>query len=568
MILHAGPIQILYDRGFLRYLKYGDSEVLRMIYFALRDENWTTYQPIIENEHLDIQPDQFNITYDCFHEEDGQRIYSWKARLRGYSNGTIEFEINGLALKEILRNRAGFCILHPIHGLAGQPCSIHHPDGSTEQLQFPFHIEPRDPFKLIQRMQWKIDGRAFNLDFEGDLFETEDQRNWSDASYKTFCTPLTIPFPVLLKPGDMVYQKVVFKPVEQLSILTPKKDKIVIQPIDQKLYSPLIGIGASESLDFQRDLVFSSIKNLQLDHYRVDIFLKNPDWKIKLLNENRKALLLHTPMYLVLHLNETYKEQLDDLIQWKKEQSIQPSSILLLSEGKPVTLAAVVQNLLPLRSVFPKTPIGAGTNFGFTEVNRNRFDPSGLDFIAFSVNPQMHASDDLTIIENIETQEEMIRSAKVIFGESNAIHISPLTLRMRFNPNATNPQKKRASGNVQSDPRQLSPFAAAFTLGSLKALSIGGCASVTLFETAGPLGIVSETGKTYPVYDALQLWKQVSSGLFHSISSHPLLVDSLFSQKESLKTLTLINYTDEPQKAYIENTSFELNPLQIKTINL
>lgn len=568
MILNAGPFHTLYDRGFLRYLKYGDSEVLRMIYFALRDENWTTYKPIIENEILDIQPDQFNITYDCYHEEDGQRIYQWKASIHGHPDGTIEFEINGLALKEILRNRAGFCILHPIQGLAGQPCSIYHPDGNKEQLNFPFHIEPRDPFKLIQSMQWSIDGHSYNLDFEGDLFETEDQRNWSDASYKTFCTPLSIPFPVLLKPGDTVFQKVIFKPVQTLPFLTPKNDKIILQLTDQKIFSPRIGTKASESLEKPNAPVNSSLQALQLDHYRVDIYLKNPEWKNKVLEENQKAIALQVPLYLVLYLNESFHEQLNDFINWSKEQTIQPSDILLLSEGKPVTSLEVVHNLSTLRSIFPKCRIGAGTDFGFTEVNRNRFDPSGLDFISFSVNPQMHASDNLTIIENIETQEEMIRSAKVIFGGSMAIHISPLTLRMRVNPNATNPQKKRNSGSELSDPRQLTPFAAAFTLGSLKALSIGGCDSVTLFEDIGPLGILSDTGKTYPIYDALMIWNQVSSNLFNSHSSHPLVVDALYSRNENSRTLILINYTKEHQTVYLGDSSFELNPEEIIPIQL
>ena len=29
----------------------------------------------------------------------------------------------------------------------------------------------------------------------GDVFEMEDQRNWTDASFKTYCTPLRQPFP-------------------------------------------------------------------------------------------------------------------------------------------------------------------------------------------------------------------------------------------------------------------------------------------------------------------------------------------------------------------------------------
>jgi hypothetical protein len=31
--------------------------------------------------------------------------------------------------------------------------------------------------------------------------ETEDQRNWSDASFKTYSTPLAIPFPAEVAPG-------------------------------------------------------------------------------------------------------------------------------------------------------------------------------------------------------------------------------------------------------------------------------------------------------------------------------------------------------------------------------
>ena len=35
-------------------------------------------------------------------------------------------------------------------------------------------------------------GGEIVIRFEGDLFEMEDQRNWTDASYKTYSTPLRI----------------------------------------------------------------------------------------------------------------------------------------------------------------------------------------------------------------------------------------------------------------------------------------------------------------------------------------------------------------------------------------
>ena len=32
--------------------------------------------------------------------------------------------------------------------------------------------------------------------FNGETFEMEDQRNWTDASFKTYCTPLSLPYPI------------------------------------------------------------------------------------------------------------------------------------------------------------------------------------------------------------------------------------------------------------------------------------------------------------------------------------------------------------------------------------
>ena len=49
------------------------------------------------------------------------------------------------------------------------------------------------------------------LTFEGDVFETEDQRNWTDASYKTYSRPLEQPFPYFVNKGDSIEQKVSLK---------------------------------------------------------------------------------------------------------------------------------------------------------------------------------------------------------------------------------------------------------------------------------------------------------------------------------------------------------------------
>ncbi|MGO8506614.1 hypothetical protein AB9F35_35310, partial [Rhizobium leguminosarum] len=42
---------------------------------------------------------------------------------------------------------------------------------------------------------------------EGDTFEMEDQRNWSDASYKTYVRQLALPWPYQIPANQRVRQK-------------------------------------------------------------------------------------------------------------------------------------------------------------------------------------------------------------------------------------------------------------------------------------------------------------------------------------------------------------------------
>ena len=43
---------------------------------------------------------------------------------------------------------------------------------------------------------------------EGDTFEMEDQRNWPDASYKTYVRPLALPWPYTIAKGEKLSQRV------------------------------------------------------------------------------------------------------------------------------------------------------------------------------------------------------------------------------------------------------------------------------------------------------------------------------------------------------------------------
>ena len=109
--------------------------------------------------------------------------------------------------REFATNRTGLVVLHPPQ-LAGEALRVTHTDGTTEEVAFPRAISPHQPVLDIAQLSWLHAGSEVSVAFDGDVFEMEDQRNWSDASYKTYSRPLAIPFPYTIAAGDRVRQSV------------------------------------------------------------------------------------------------------------------------------------------------------------------------------------------------------------------------------------------------------------------------------------------------------------------------------------------------------------------------
>ncbi|WP_332368336.1 hypothetical protein [Spirosoma telluris] len=272
--LQMGPLTVGYENGFFRYFRWGGHEILRMIYFAIRDENWATWIPIISDEQWTIDPNGFRLSYTCQYEQGGATAFVWKVIAEGNDRGEFSMTIDGVAHQTFLKNRAGFCILHPILGTAGQPCELIHPDGKLEVTRFPQSISPQNPFKQVAAMRWQqAGGQWFKLEMTGDIFETEDQRNWTDASFKTFCTPQDLPFPVTLRQGEMVHQRIQFRPEQPLPPLSESgpDDMLIRFDEEQRMALPAIGLGASTEI---RELTEPVIRALQIgpfDHYRIEV---------------------------------------------------------------------------------------------------------------------------------------------------------------------------------------------------------------------------------------------------------------------------------------------------------
>src|SRR5699024_7418308 len=94
----------------------------------------------------------------------------------------LEIAVDAVVRSDSRTNRTGLVLLHPPR-LAGEELQVAHPESGGDSLLFPVSISPHQPARDVSALTWSDGPRLFRADFAGDVFEMEDQRNWSDASY-------------------------------------------------------------------------------------------------------------------------------------------------------------------------------------------------------------------------------------------------------------------------------------------------------------------------------------------------------------------------------------------------
>ena len=96
---------------------------------------------------------------------------------------------------------------------AGHDVLVRHTDGTESSAMFPRLIAPQQVLRNIRGLQHAVStGWDMSVDFEGETsWETEDQRQWCDFSFKTYVRPLSSQTPYTLAAGTVTIQRVVVK---------------------------------------------------------------------------------------------------------------------------------------------------------------------------------------------------------------------------------------------------------------------------------------------------------------------------------------------------------------------
>jgi len=566
--LRAGDLSMLFTNGSLRYISAGKNELIRMVYPAVRDRNWVTIKPYIEDKKSEITENSFRITLKCLYNN-GEMVLSANYVIEGKQDNSIILTMEGEALTQFEKNRIGFCVLHPVESCAGNNCVIEHIDGTMEQSIFPEEISPHQVFRNIRSMKWLANGICCIIGFEGDVFETEDQRNWSDASYKTYSTPLSIPYPVTLEKGISIYQRVLIRTEGISHVKENPDDTTVVRLFPEETFRlPSVGICQSSRLSPLNKSEIKVLRAVRFNHYRADLYLFESDWQEKAELAYNESSDLGYPLKFALFFDDNAARQVKSFINWFTEKRPSVSSILLYHKSHPSTPDPLATEVIPLlRDTIPDIKIATGTNANFAQLNRNRPGESGNDNICYSIQPQEHASDNMTLVENLAVQAYTVRSAQEFAGEKGII-VSPVTLQRRFNASTSLFELPWTGIELppQVDNRIMSLFGACWTVGSLKYLCEAGADSITYYETAGERGIIqgemdskwpsyfpSVKGMLFPVYYVFRfvLGNKPLSAI-KTVSSQPLKVECLALTDGKQVRVVLVNFTPSVQSVKLD----------------
>lgn len=478
--LSAGPVSVEMNPSgtALRDVAFDGEVVLRGLAFVARDENWGTL-PLSAAPRIRRSEDSIEI------EASGDGNYpngdlSWRVLFRISPKG-IEARSRVRSSQGFLTNRTGLVVLHGLSACRGQEVVITHADGRSTRAAFPIQISPHQPFMNMAALAHRTQrGTGVLISFEGEVFETEDQRNWTDASYKSYSRPLALPFPYRIDAGETVEQsvRVAFEGGGTASASLETEARI-----EKTASLPRLEAALPVVRPVPDEAVSAALKKLSLHAIALEIDPDERGWGDKLAGH-----LAATPGNI--RVNCRLKGHSD------------PATVLsaidkALSGRKPVGISLwdTAQEAIDYaRKLWPDTPIGGGTGAFFTELNRGSL-PSRIDYATWTTNPTVHASDDDTLGESIEPLADILGTAHAKAPSLDLV-VGPLTLGMRFNPNATSPEARRAEASP--DHRQHAVLAASWLLGTIAGFIDAAVKDLIIFEVAGPKGLFQPDGHLSP----------------------------------------------------------------------
>lgn len=488
-LLDAGPFTVRCLDGELRSLALGEEILMQRLAFAFRDSYWGTPALTAREVRCEASCGSFHVELEA--SVAGVSL-DLRLRLAADADGTITASFEAIAGADFWKNRLGWCLLYPA-SCAGLPCRWRTASCEVDRVgTFPLLIAPHQPLRgLVSFAHCGRRGDWLEAEFEGDLFELEDQRNWSDGSFKVYSTPLDRPHPVLVRAGQRISQRITLRPAE--SVRRPQRARPV-QPIRLALgpggRMPELGVDITYLDPDTAPQWAHATAALGLAFLWQEVQPAASGWQKRLDAGLALAASAGTRLLPVLLVEDAPPPE----ALWLRLAQARPliEAVAITRCGPPweTTPAMVEAALFALgHAGAAGLAVGAGTAANFAELNRLRPVDARADFFFYSLNPQVHLSDDESLLDNLEGQAPTVHSTAA-FAAARPITVGPVTLAPRFYA-ASARRAPVGAPQFPQDRRLHTPVGLAWTAASLCCLAVG-ADRICCHALAGPGGLLGE----------------------------------------------------------------------------
>ncbi len=580
--LTAGRLTADLSDGNLRTIAYDGVEVLRAVSYLVRDRDWGTYAPEIADLKIERGDDAFSVRYTALCKGPDVTELAIGVRISAQAGSPLVFEADAISGTGFETNRCGFCILHPIVGVAGTPVTVEHADGQRVETRFPDQIEPWQPFMNMSAITHTVmTNVTARCGMEGDVFEMEDQRNWSDASYKTYVRPLALPWPYQIPAGETVKQRIVLdiadkRPKPLAATTTGHSSLTTLTLGERRGRMPAIGmIVTPEEADavVKASAVLAEIKPQEL------LFHFDPaaGHGVEAFHRFAEVARLHpgtSTLEIALPCKQPLLDETRLIATQMRDAGFKPDAIIISPsvDRQSTPPGSKWPECPPLEDVyeaahaaFPDIRIGGGMLSYFTELNRKRVPSAPLSFISHCTNPIVHAADDLSVMQTLEALPFITRSVRAIYGDK-PYRIGPSTIPMRQNPYGSRTMDNPKGGRTpmaNTDPRHNALFAEAFAMGYMAKVLDAELECLTLSAVTGSFGLLAGQDEPFtaegrrPLFNAVKALAGLAGTEWREcLSSNPSRVLAFATKAATASALWIVNITGQEQEV-------DLGPLKL-----
>ncbi len=499
--LHAGPLSFELVGGRFGPVHVHDHEVWHGMAFLFRDAGWGTPEPVFEKveHHSDALGFRLDLLghIPCRSSDvangpvEGARI-DLHLTVQGRNDGQLQFRAQASPTHPLKTNRCGWVLMHPM-AAAGSKLEVLHVDGRSSHTTWPQEVPAWPPFMGVRGLRHEYaTGHWAEAVLPVEDYETEDQRNNADASFKTYNRSNLMPRPYVLRPGQPLVREMHLRllgqaPARRVS-KAPAQTQLHLQPLAQNAPMPRLGLAItpanSHCIEPWEIDVLRRWRPAQL-HMTLwtDKLADDVDWQgvHTLLEASGADLRLDVCAREGLGHGGPQDIALRHLAQQLAAASVVPAAVAALPCG-PQTAAW-------LRVLFPNSAIGGGTPHFFAQLNRLE-NSGGEDFMAFTVCPTVHGVDEDSIMHGLQSLPSMLETARQRHPE-RAWHIGPSWLPARASPLGPQPtgQGLQRTALARLDTRTRGLFGAAWLLGHLCAAARAGVQALTLPPLLGDDGL-------------------------------------------------------------------------------